>query len=1032
MQLHRLTVTAFGPFADTVEVDFDEVGSAGLFLIQGPTGSGKTTLLDAVCFALYGRVPGERRPGSLRSSHAAPGAIPGVVLELTAQGRRLQIERHPEWERPKKRGTGTTKEKSSVVVHEIGEGGARTTVANNQDEAGHLVGEVLGMDLHQFNRVVLLPQGEFAAFLRSDDAARADLLRRLFDVQTYADLEAWLTEERRRSSQLVAATRQSVDHDERALDEVLLQIDDVMPELDALPATWAEVDHDDLPEALATLVAALDGRATAAMTEADRLRGLAGAARSATENARALLDRRARGEAAQTRLAELDAVADERAAQRDRLDLARRAEAVLGEIRAADRARARLAEADSSVSGARADDRLPHDLRSADALDVLEPVRAALAACTEDLHTAATRAAALPDAEQEVDRTRARVADLSTPLFDDETRTTLRAAVESAEQSLATARTAVPRAESAQAAVDELRRLERARRTEASLAADLTARQDAERDARDAHADARSHLLSLQKARLDDMAGELAAGLVPGDPCAVCGATEHPRPASPVSGVTPEAIDAAAATVETAAAALDVARGEVAATDARLEAVRSDLAGETRTLEEIGQDLADARATLTELAALATTVPDAQAGLAVARDALTGAEEEETARLSELREATALRDRAIAYLTSTAEEVRSALAAHAACPCVTEAGEAQGPNVVETPDPEGLGVAATTWGENHLAVEDAVERLAAALTARAAAAEACAEADAAMQASLAEQQLEDADEARAAALPRDEIEHLTGLLRRDETARAAARAVLAEADVTAALEAEPPDLDALTEADAAASAAADAAHVRHGTTANDLKQVRRLATSITRTLADLGPAAAQHAVLERLATTTAGSGPDNSKGMSLSTYVLAARLERTAELANERLSVMADGRYELFHDDTRTDARRKGGLGLKVRDLWTGDERPTGTLSGGESFVVSLALALGLADAVREESGGFDLQTLFVDEGFGTLDEDALEQVMGVLDGLRDGGRSVGIVSHVAELRQRIPTQIRLLKTQHGSTLEIVDVAATA
>ena len=226
--------------------------------------------------------------------------------------------------------------------------------------------------------------------------------------------------------------------------------------------------------------------------------------------------------------------------------------------------------------------------------------------------------------------------------------------------------------------------------------------------------------------------------------------------------------------------------------------------------------------------------------------------------------------------------------------------------------------------------------------------------------------------------------------------------------------------------------ATDRWDVRHGTTANDLKQVRRLATSITRTLADLGPAAAQHAVLERLATTTAGSGPDNSKGMSLSTYVLAARLERTAELANERLSVMADGRYELFHDDSRTDARRKGGLGLKVRDLWTGDERPTGTLSGGESFVVSLALALGLADAVREESGGFDLQTLFVDEGFGTLDEDALEQVMGVLDGLRDGGRSVGIVSHVAELRQRIPTQIRLLKTQHGSTLEIVDVAATA
>ena len=146
--------------------------------------------------------------------------------------------------------------------------------------------------------------------------------------------------------------------------------------------------------------------------------------------------------------------------------------------------------------------------------------------------------------------------------------------------------------------------------------------------------------------------------------------------------------------------------------------------------------------------------------------------------------------------------------------------------------------------------------------------------------------------------------------------------------------------------------------------------------------------------------------------MRLSAFVLAARLEKVAALANERLVTMGEGRYQLRHTDDLAARGARSGLGLEVLDLWTGQARDTSSLSGGESFMASLALALGLADAVREESGGFDLQTLFVDEGFGTLDDESLEQVMTVLDGLREGGRAVGVVSHVAELRTRIPSQV--------------------
>src|SRR5919202_152697 len=131
---------------------------------------------------------------------------------------------------------------------------------------------------------------------------------------------------------------------------------------------------------------------------------------------------------------------------------------------------------------------------------------------------------------------------------------------------------------------------------------------------------------------------------------------------------------------------------------------------------------------------------------------------------------------------------------------------------------------------------------------------------------------------------------------------------------------------------------------------------------------------------------------------------------------------MSGGRYALEHVDDGARGRSRGGLDLRVLDAWTGHHRPPSSLSGGETFLASLALALGLADVVTAEAGGARLETLFVDEGFGSLDDEGtLDEVLEVLDGLRDGGRAVGIVSHVAEMRQRIPMQLRIEKGRDGS-----------
>ena len=251
----------------------------------------------------------------------------------------------------------------------------------------------------------------------------------------------------------------------------------------------------------------------------------------------------------------------------------------------------------------------------------------------------------------------------------------------------------------------------------------------------------------------------------------------------------------------------------------------------------------------------------------------------------------------------------------------------------------------------------------------------------------------------------------------------ACRAVLDDPEVAAALEGDAPDLDALDDAARAARRAVLSTTTTQHTVERAAQALARLRPTIEAGCADVVALAERHARVRELADAVTGTGGDNTLRMRLTSFVLAARLEKVASLANERLRVMGGGRYLLEHTDDLAARGARSGLGLRVLDQWTGRTRDTATLSGGEAFMASLALALGLADAVREESGGLDLGTLFVDEGFGSLDEDSLEEVLTVLDGLREGGRAVGVVSHVADLRSRIPHQAVVRKSATGSTV---------
>jgi DNA repair protein SbcC/Rad50 len=247
--------------------------------------------------------------------------------------------------------------------------------------------------------------------------------------------------------------------------------------------------------------------------------------------------------------------------------------------------------------------------------------------------------------------------------------------------------------------------------------------------------------------------------------------------------------------------------------------------------------------------------------------------------------------------------------------------------------------------------------------------------------------------------------------------------LLSGADLDVALD-PPAPVAATAAAVADARAAHEAAVAAQSRAQHTARQLADLMPRLDVALAGLGPLRARAAEVRQLADLAAGGGA-NSLRMTLSSFVLAARLEEVAAAASLRLLKMTAGRYSLVHTDARRGGGGRSGLGLLACDAWTGVDRDTSTLSGGETFMASLALALGLADVVTAEAAGSPMEALFVDEGFGTLDEDTLDEVMNVLDGLREGGRVVGIVSHVAELRQRIPAQVHVRKGQRGSRVSI-------
>ncbi|MBF6474805.1 MULTISPECIES: AAA family ATPase [Nocardia] len=1057
MRLHKLEMIAFGPFAEPTVVDFDALGADGLFLLHGQTGAGKTTVLDAIAFALYGRVPGARGESKrLHSDHAPEHTPPQVTLEATLGGRRLRLTRSPEFQRRKRDGTGlrTINPKATLTWLD-----GRGENLSRIPDIGEEVLRLLGMSADQFFQVVLLPQGDFARFLRADNEDREKLLEKLFDTGRFGTAEHWLAERRR-------AAEAELDARTDGIKRLITQVGMAAGVADSAGLTecvgWSQ---DLLSSARADLATAV--------AELERCQRESARAREQAEQQRRLHELRRRMSAARAQLDDYAAGAELRAAAQAELELARRAEpvaAAIDEARAAVRTQrqrdgeerdatrrlaARLLEpASVELGGTELVD--PDGAQVRDDADIDAAIQrwsGQIGALDEVLTVAAgaTRLEGELGALRTEDATLARcVTELAAR------RDELPAALTAAEARLREATEAVA---ALPGITSETERLQAAATAAVELAARRTDLDHARVEfdaARSAHLDARELVLELRERRLSGMAAELAGGLVDGSPCAVCGSAEHPAPARPTDTAVSEAEEEAAVAAERAAEdTRDRALARITGLEREIEALlarggdtdRVELAAALRAATDRYEDTSELaagaeglRIELTRLrddearlhdelracearrSAVAATIVSAQSRLTELTERLraaAGADEtvdRRRARLADLvAEAAALRD-ARAEAAAAREQVSliadrvENLARAAGFVAEGEFGAAL-PAGSSSADPSGAGSAVPEKsgevvrpGSGSAGADEPVHR------------DATARDNVALLTAYAKVV------AVAARGPQRQAEIEADLVAADR-ARAAAQAVLAEPEIRAASEQEPGDLAELDALVAAAQNELNAAVAAHAEASRRASQLEDLGGQLWAAVDRIAPARQAFEELDGLADVVAGRGANNRR-MSLHSYVLAARLEEVAQAGSLRLRRMSGGRYEFVHSDKAGPRGRRGGLGLDIRDDYTGAVRPAKTLSGGETFMASLSLALGLADTVAAESGGLVLDTLFIDEGFGGLDADTLDAVMGVLDELRAGGRVVGVVSHVDEMRQRIPSRLHVLRGRAGSRLQ--------
>jgi exonuclease SbcC len=904
MRPHKLTISGFLSYGGEEVIDFDALSSAGgLFLIHGRTGAGKTSILDAISYAIYGQLPGSRKAlaSTYRSDFAAPSTPTFVELELTIGGKRISIKRSPDYEIAKEGGTGTKKVKAATKITFL-QDGIWAPLADTPSEAGDEVVKLMGMAHGQFFKLILLPQGDFAQFLRASTIDRGKILESLFrdEVELFSKIMTHFKNQYDGANKVQEASKGAVTEERNSIETTFdtLYLDEDY-DLDAdIPATadatkaYLELLEAEITAATSRFDKAEKDKAQALMIAVDAENKFNGSAK--------VLEAKKNLDAAKK------ALDDWREKNKESVGLKVANDKVVATINSA------ISALEKEITTAEASNNKFNDLIKErknvvtltvaqtkvekDLKDLKESTKVSLAQIKELKD--ATSSDANPEAEQEK--------------------------IKNAIQKLKDSLDKVTKSETVQTQIN-------------TLEAEVKDLEGKEKDAETAYTKAQNTFDA-------EAASVLAAKLSDGAPCPVCGSHDHPHPATSHGTVTKEQVEKAQAAFKKASDSVIQKRGELKAANEKL----TDL-GEAALVKK-----SDVEKQIADLDKKLSALVNEASELKKKRDQLKVLEEKQKGDQVNLT-ALAVKEAAASEALNGANRTVSALV--------------KALNIAEDADVELIDIAK----------------------------------------------------------PTAEIARLKGLETKYEPLL---KALNTATDTVGALDdgskEEIPDHIAAKQAHKDAENASIVAKE----TVDRVKALKNQLDDIEKELRKAEKSLAAASVdVEKYGKLSLHLNGLTGERVQLVQFYLGHRLQQILTYANQRLQEMTHGQFTLKPNPNKKGAGQTY-LSISVFDAWNQGTRDASTLSGGETFTASLALAFGLADVVTNEAGGRSLESLFIDEGFGTLDPEYLEKVMQSLDALRESGRMIGLISHVEEMKQRIPMQLLVTKESgDGAHVKVIENA---
>lgn len=1038
MKVLSLRVAGFGPYRSEQFVDFTRFDDDGLFLIAGPTGAGKSSVLDAIMYALYGNTPRYDDTGTgeqIRSNFCGPTEPTRVAVEFEHGGVYYRMSRSLAYQVPKKSGDGM-RTVAGKLAFERREGDQWHTIATRAKQVAQEFAAVFPLRADEFLQVVLLAQNAFMKFLDAKTGERQEVLRKLFRTYLYRDLmdaaKARADAARVNVDETRSALEVAVAEIERLRGSVCAAADGIAADAAADAAEAASDDEtaadaaasDDAPTAddsaaapspeqlvAAALaeIAASQARVRDARDHAELVANADAQRAAIAKEQRQLQQMRAEfqqeRDALQQQSQTIDnqvvpkiAAAEAAAPLLPYLDSETRADtAVTAAADALKAARTRLAgvdtdtelaigrqTADTEESGALSDELVAEHTRELEhAREFLGVLRERADAETEleQLEQRQREANELVDTlAEQLDRLQREAAERPAKLAEQQAKHTEFTGL----AALVAARTdAVEQAEQVCAAARELPAAET--RCEQAAAAYRSALSEREH--------ANQHERELAERRYRNAAIELASQLAPGEACAVCGATDHPNPAHPGDAQQQPVSDTE----------LAAARERSQLAHDRVSAAHDELQTHERERDALRQKSGG-----TSLDAATATVTTARAELTAAREADAAlqqcAEQIETLKREIEADAQQLRDAEAALIRARSSSDTAAEACQQRRIEVTRLRAGQPTIDRRIKIIAALITATDSLLQSNSAVRNTRQQLEAATRQ--------------LDERLARSPFADRDRLTEAALPASKLAELREQVHQHREAVAEVRAKLAD-ERFATLPDTPVDSDTPAAVAQASANRLTELNQLAGSVASEQRRAAEQAEHSRTLIARLGEEGARAEAMSRFADTLRGA---NARKQNIEVFVLASWLEEIIRAANAHLTQLSSGRYQLEVDESIEAHGRQSGLGIAVFDSYNGELRKPQSLSGGETFLVSLALALGLAEVVSAQAGGISLDTLFIDEGFGSLDSETLEVAMRSLDQLRQSGRTIGVISHVEAMHQRIPAKLVVERNPDGSS----------